>query len=128
MVVLKSGLNKQSIFILFTDPPSWIRSINALGVKGFIRQLVDLVAVKQIAKRLPLTDYGVALYVDETARSMGVTKTLLTRALADANGLGVCYSADVLLENTAIRELYATLGLREAGRTRFSVSLTTLKV
>lgn len=65
LVVLKSGLNRQSIFILFNDPLSWIRSINALGVRDFIRQLVDLVAVKQIARQIPSTDYGVALYVDE---------------------------------------------------------------
>jgi len=59
---------------------------------------------------------------------MGVAKTLLMRALADADSRGVSYSADVLLENTAIRELYRTLGLREAGRTRFSLILTTSKV
>lgn len=56
---------------------------------------------------------------------MGVAKTLLISALADADRQGMSYSADVLLENTAIRELYAALGLREAGRTRFSVILTT---
>lgn len=127
LVVLKNALNRQSIFIVFTNPLSWIRTIRSLGPKDFLRQLVDLVAVKQIAKNLPLTDYGVALYVDETARRMGVAKTLLMRALMDADSRGVSYSADVMLENTAIRELYRTLGLREAGRTRFSVILTTSK-
>jgi GNAT superfamily N-acetyltransferase len=125
LVVFKNGLNRQSIFIVFTNPLSWFCAIRALGLKDFLRQLVDLVAVKRIAQSLPPTDYGVALYVDEAARRMGVARSLLTRALADAELRGVSYSADVLLENTAIRNLYSALGLREAGRTRFSVILTT---
>lgn len=50
LVVLKNALNRQSLFIVFANPLSWIRTIRTLGWKDFLRQLVDLVAVKQIAK------------------------------------------------------------------------------
>jgi hypothetical protein len=46
LVVFKNGLNRQSIFIVFTNPLSWFNAIRALGLKDFLRQLVDLVAVK----------------------------------------------------------------------------------
>ena len=46
LVVLRNALNRQSLFIVFANPFSWIRTIRTLGLKDFLRQLVDLVAVK----------------------------------------------------------------------------------
>jgi GNAT superfamily N-acetyltransferase len=121
LVLLDTKKPYSPIQLLLCQPTSWLRAVRKLGLKSLLNQLWDLLQVKRRARKLINCDYITAVYVDETERRRGRAHQLLTRVIADSQSRGVGVAVDTNLSNHPARQLYASLGFVERGRTKRSV-------
>ena len=105
-------------------PWSWFNTLRVFEIRNTFQLLQDLYSLQRATRQLTPHDYIAALYVDDSARRLGIASRLIQCAITDTRVRSVGLAVDTALTNESAKSLYISLGFVESRRTKISAQFT----
>ena len=124
LIIFRHSCRKSHLFLMLYRPWSWFNTLRVFEIRNTFQLLQDLYSLQRATRQLTPHDYIAALYVDDSARRLGIASRLIQCAITDTRVRSVGLAVDTALTNESAKSLYISLGFVESRRTKISAQFT----